>query len=281
MRRLFVVFAKLLGLLQIYWALLTFVQIGFVFTMFDHSGSNQSGQILASLIGTFLYFAMALGMAWLLLVRTEWLANKLKIQADDQLPTLSDDTILHAGIKVVGIYILVNAIPILMQTVFLATTQDMRGYSFSPAWTNVISSVLQVILALPLIIRTHDVIRLIAKGENTQGKRIIVVGLALLAVVIFLARGLAAHPWFSCGTDFSSDSVLNSYSSRYTVTIPKDTNISAASTMNLVPYPQKQAMTNTFSQFTTASVADVIKFLNDAETAHTAASNIQKDASEK
>ena len=43
MRRLFLVLAKLVGLLQLYWALVNFMQIGFTLSMVGRSGHRGPG----------------------------------------------------------------------------------------------------------------------------------------------------------------------------------------------------------------------------------------------
>jgi hypothetical protein len=127
--------------------------------------------------------------------QTEWLADKLKIRSDEQLPPLADDAILRVGIKIVGVYILANAIPGLVKAVSEASAHGLWTGRLTAIETKIIPAVLQVALALFLAIRTERVLGLLAKGEKAQGKKIVIGSLVILAILILLGRGLAIHPW--------------------------------------------------------------------------------------
>ena len=186
MRRLFIVLAKLIGLLQIYWGLTYLSSISLFIGQMARMESSEASQIAIQIGGILGFAVLAFGMAWLLLTRTQWIADKLRIEADDQLPVLSDDVVLNAGIKVVGVYILAGAIPGLIKSVSEASAWGLWDGRLTAIWTKILPSVLQVALALLLTIRTNFVLNLLAKGEKTQGKRIVIGGFILLAFLLVL-----------------------------------------------------------------------------------------------
>lgn len=232
MRRIFIVLAKLIGILQIYWGLTYLSSIALFIGQMARMESSGFGQLAIQMGGILGFALLAFGMAWVLLARTEWLADKLKIHSDDQLPVLSDDTVLRAGIKVVAVYILANAIPGLVKAISEASAYGLWEGRLTAIWTKIIPSVLQVAFALFLAIRTERVLSLLAKGEEAQGKKIIIGGLVILALLILLGRGLSIHPWLQHRTTYSSGPVRRSYAEGGTVTIEKDTTTPAARDRN-------------------------------------------------
>lgn len=259
MRRMFIVLAKLIGLLQIYWGLTYLSSIALFIGQMARMESSEFGQFAIQMGGILGFALFAFGMAWALLVRTEWLADKLKIHSDDQLPALSDDTVLRAGIKVVGVYILANAVPGLVKAISEASVYGLWEGRLTAIWTKIIPSVLQIALALLLALRTERVLSLLAKGEKAQGKKIIAGGLVLLALLILLGRGLTIHPWLQHRTTYSSSPVRHSYPEGGTVIIKKDTNTPAARDWYTVPYAGP--VTNDLPDFTNSNVREIVDFL--------------------
>ena len=261
MRRIFIVLAKLSGLLQIYWGLTHLSSLTLFIGQMARMESSEFGHRAIQIqMGGIIGFALlAFGMAWVLLARTEWLADKLKIHSDDQLPAMSDDTVLRAGIKVVGVYILASAIPGLVKAISEASAYGLWEGRLTAIWTKIIPSVLRVALALFLAIRTERVLSLLTKGEKAQGKKIIVGGLVILALLILLGRGLTIHPWLQNQTTYSSGPVHRSYPEGGTVIIEKDTNTPAARDWYTVPYAGP--MTNDVPDFTNSNVREIVDFL--------------------
>jgi hypothetical protein len=167
MRRLFLVLAKLVGLLQLYWALAGFIQIGPIFTMLHApSGPIQVEQILTNLIGIVLYFALSLGMAWLLLARTEWLADRLKVQDEGGVDGLDKHPMLLVGVKLIGVYVTVLAIPSLARAL-LNSWQILAGQIGLRVWHGIIPSALQLGIGLFLALKSDKVVEIITKKEET------------------------------------------------------------------------------------------------------------------
>jgi hypothetical protein len=165
MRRLFIVLAKLVGLLQLYWALVNFMQIGFTLSMVGRSESTQFGQILVSVIGLGAYFLLSLGMAWLLLARTEWLAGRLRILDDAEIEGLDKHPVLLVGVKLIGVYVTVYAIPSLARAL-LDAQRLWQGQIGLQVWNRIIPAALQVALGLFLALRSEKVVEVMTKKQE-------------------------------------------------------------------------------------------------------------------
>ena len=165
MKRLFLVLAKLVGLFQVYWALVNFMQIGFTLSMIGRSESTHFGQIVASLAGIVTYFVLSLGMAWLLLARTEWLADKLKIQDEAEIEGLDKRHILLVGVKLIGVYVTVYAIPSLAREL-LVSQRLWEGQIGLQVWSKIIPAALQLGLGLYLALKSETVVEIMTKKKN-------------------------------------------------------------------------------------------------------------------
>lgn len=229
MRRIFVAAGKIIGLLQVFWALTYLASIGLVLGQMARTEPGMARAITIQLGGIVGYAVLAFGMAWLLLVRTEWLADKLKIPADDPLPSLSDDVVLHAGIKVVGVYIIATGVPALARAVADAAVSSAWQSHLTVSLSRIVPAVLKVVLAVLLTIRTEFVLRVISKGEKTHGRKILVGGFVLLILVVLLTRGLAMHPWLRYRKMVSRASAGTSVTDKHAVIREPATNVPAAS----------------------------------------------------
>lgn len=165
MKRLFLVLAKLVGLLQLYWALIIFMQIGFTLRIVGRSESTHVGQILVSLIGIGMYFALSIGMAWILLARTEWLADKLKLHDDGKVEGLDKHPVLLVGVKLIGVYVTVYAIPSLAKAL-LASRPILEDQAGRQLWNRIVPAALQLGLGLLLAMKSEKVVELMAKRDD-------------------------------------------------------------------------------------------------------------------
>lgn len=166
MRRLFLVLAKLVGLLQVYWALVNFMQIGFILSMIGRSEPSHFVQLIPSLVGIGLYFALSLGMAWLLLARTEWLADKVKIHDDEAIESLDKHPVLAVGVKLIGVYVTAYSIPSFVR-VLLESRQILEGQLPLHLWNKIIPSALQLCLGLFMAMKSDKVIELITRKKDS------------------------------------------------------------------------------------------------------------------
>ena len=117
MRRLFIVGAKLLGLLCLWWAIFTTIQIisfGGMFFLGEKHDTNWVLAVSATLygVGLLAYFVLAIWFAMILLLRTEWLAEKVGLEKDSELTGWPEEKkLLNLGVVLLGFYVLVYAIP--------------------------------------------------------------------------------------------------------------------------------------------------------------------------
>jgi hypothetical protein len=185
MRRVFVVFAKLLGLLQIYWGLSYLVSI----TFFMRQMSDMGG--FSPFFGLALYCVLSFGIAWILLLRTEWLADKLDIKAEGPEFSMSADATLRVGMKIAGAFMLAKSLPNFVKFgCDLALLETFNSY-LAAKWINVVPIILKIVFSLLLLIRTSFVVGLIAKGEAAPGKRVAFGSVFLLAAILFLSHGVS------------------------------------------------------------------------------------------
>ena len=162
MRSLFLVLAKLFGLLQLYYGLIAFMQlVPVLFTM----RTEFPVQIFGNLVGTAFFLAVSIGMAWLLLVRTEWLADKLKIRDETGIGGLDKEPILLVGVKLIGVYVTVHAIPALVGCVV-----ELRWIWWSSSewrvWSRIVSSVLELGLGVFLMLQSTKVVEMITERKR-------------------------------------------------------------------------------------------------------------------
>lgn len=116
MRQLFIVGAKLLGLLCLWWAISAATQIisygGVIFS----PSSNWASAVLFGL-GLIAYFILAIWFAAILLIRTEWLADKVGVDKDSELGVWpGEKKLLNLGVMLLGFYVLVYAVPSFVQS---------------------------------------------------------------------------------------------------------------------------------------------------------------------
>jgi len=166
MRKLFLTLAKLMGLLLIYRALVNFMQIGFAIGMLIRSEPTQIEQVAAGLVGLTLYVALSLAMAWVLLMKTDWLANKLRVEEDGTSLRLPDRSVLVTGTQLIGLFVLVNAIPSLARAL-LEARGIWREQVSVHVWSKIIPAALQAALGLWFAMRPSRVVDII-ESKNKQ-----------------------------------------------------------------------------------------------------------------
>jgi len=75
-------------------------------SVFDTFSGAEYAFTVGGVVAT---LALAFGMAWLLLFRIEWFADRLRFREDGSSSPLSGDTILHVGTKLLGLFVIVQA----------------------------------------------------------------------------------------------------------------------------------------------------------------------------
>jgi hypothetical protein len=115
MKKLFLVFAKLLGLVQLYATTVAALQM-FAMVAMVLRGAINPFTAAVSLGGLVLYTGVALAIAWVLLKRTEWLADLVGIRDDAPIEGLERVPALIVGIALIGVFVTVRALPNLVGT---------------------------------------------------------------------------------------------------------------------------------------------------------------------
>ena len=161
MRQLFLVLAKLFGVLQLFYGLVGFVHIGF--SMYNmRAEMSRSVYILATMLDATIFLVVSMGVAWLLLARTEWLADKLRIEEEAKPAGFDMEPLLFVGVTLIGVYVTIHAIPALAGA--LVELRWME--SSSHVWDKITSSVVQLGLGIVLMLWSPKVIGLITRWRE-------------------------------------------------------------------------------------------------------------------
>jgi len=110
MKNVFFVGCKIVGLLQLYWACGTLIQLGFALSLMQSSA--QTGPIGAVLSGTILYALFTFSVAYAMIFRTAALARIVGIpDSPDSVPMAPQAALLKTGILLLGVYFALVPIP--------------------------------------------------------------------------------------------------------------------------------------------------------------------------
>jgi len=114
MRNLFFVVAKLLGLLQIFASFAYVTQSALAIGVYRSWVENQLSIYTTWTIYVWgLFIILSLSLAWVLVAKTEWLADRLRIPDHMNNADLRDGRVLRLGVKLLGFYFLGHAVPYL------------------------------------------------------------------------------------------------------------------------------------------------------------------------
>jgi hypothetical protein len=170
MRRLFLVLAKLVGLMQAFRAFMILIQVGSMVNRVVGSSAGRSSDpsLYGYIMGLFVSFPLSLALAWLLLFRTEQVADFLGVAPDEPFPAFRRDVLLNAGVKLMGLYLAAQAIPSLARWIFEAhyLAQRRMPNSFY-TWASVLEPVLTLGVGIVLIAKTRQIVALITRDDQT------------------------------------------------------------------------------------------------------------------
>lgn len=189
MRTLFIAVGKVFGLLQVY-AGLTYVllmlplmhMVGQAsFTVGAVSVSTAPGSTLA-LTATSMTAMLVLtfGVAWLLLFRADWLADRLKIPEKDELSPLNDAVILGVGVRLLGLFAIIQAAPDLIDKLgtISSAVQQLMGVResmgvgvmertlISWVWSSLVPPALKLAFGFLLTLKANTVIKWITGKKS-------------------------------------------------------------------------------------------------------------------
>ena len=165
MKPLFLVLAKLTGLLHLYWTVALLLQMAMMFSTIGAMGSMETGAKVVALFAALLYSVLAGWIAWILLVRTDWLAGKLGIHDAVAIEFPAPATLLLVGVQLIGIYVAVDAIPDLVRALIYHRTTVAHLRLFDVI-SNLLSPLILLLLGLFLAFRAPRVVALISRPEN-------------------------------------------------------------------------------------------------------------------
>jgi hypothetical protein len=196
MRTLFIAVSRVFGLLQVYYGLAYITSMVPALAMIRRTTRGDVGEVFARSFsgapvvlatgGMVATLVLTFGVAWLLLVRTDWLADKLALPELDAQPPLSPDSILHVGARLLGLYVVIQTGPVLVGQ--LGTTiseiRQIVGLSDSIGvgrmermfigriWSGFAAPGLKLALGLLLVFKTDSVMKWIdtTTRENASNK---------------------------------------------------------------------------------------------------------------
>jgi len=170
MRRLFLVLAKLVGLLQAFRAFMVLIQVGSMVNELLGSSARAASDpsLYGYVMGLFVSFPLSIALAWLLLFRTEQVADFLRVGPDEPFPAFRRDVLLNAGVKLIGLYLAAEAIPSLARWIFEAHSLAQRRMPppFYP-WASVFEPALALVVGIVLIAKTRQIVGLITRDDQT------------------------------------------------------------------------------------------------------------------
>lgn len=254
MRRLFIVLAKLFGVYQVYAALVGFMQVCLIFISIvgireaDRFAGGAS-QYFPALAFALTYLLLALGMAWILLMRTDWLADKMDLK-DDGIPEGGQEgALLRTGVKLIGLYVTVSALPAIVR-LFLGPTLFSSNPPRLDFWSQGVPLIIQLALGLFLAIWADRALDLLTQWRKADSRKVILVWVVIL-VGLLLAGIFVNSLRTGRNVDSTSGSIIDRSSGEEDAYIARDTNTSSRSTWHDSEYWREQerlAATGTASE---------------------------------
>jgi len=162
MRRWFLVLAKFLGLLLMTWIVGRTGEFCYVFFRTIRPGEYLIEPLLPQKIYLIVFFVLSGGMTWVLLRRTQWLADKLDIPNDELPGEINKDVMLFCGTILLGIYVTVQSAPRLVGALLRFPWHEEFPFRLN-SWSQVISEALALAMGLLLVLRTPLVLKWITQ----------------------------------------------------------------------------------------------------------------------
>ncbi len=106
--------------------------------------------------------------AWTLIMKAEWLADKLGISDSGLAPHASVRPILYAGIKLVGLYVIIQGIPVFVQGLFYMRHSPPFGLF---VWSTLVPPLLRVGIGLLLVMKTSFIFKTLDEHTNNAEPR--------------------------------------------------------------------------------------------------------------
>jgi hypothetical protein len=168
MYSLFIVCTKLIGIYFVFLTLTNLLNM-FPFLIYSFKGSEEEMVELYILFSNAFSMTVQLVLALPLLFRTGWIADKLRIKDDiaESLP-LSLNSILRAGIILIGVFIFTTRISSFARTVYYRVLADNSEEAFAATYpqslsfsTDMITPGITIAFSLLLIFGSKIIVRII------------------------------------------------------------------------------------------------------------------------
>ena len=187
MKNVFIVIAKLIGLLQLYWGISYIAALSLSFSHMKNSqlptdiSQGSVGMQVLPMLG---FALLTFGLAYLLIFCTDGLARILRVKENQDSDKLPINLILQAGVKLIGVYLVALTIPELFKSLSewmftvrqysssagddLLYAQMFRTAAAQGFFSSIIPIILKLALGVFVAVRTSTVIRLIAKDQKAE-----------------------------------------------------------------------------------------------------------------
>ncbi len=179
MRKIFIPLSKLFGILQLYTGLCYFLNLLPVLpALFKEPSENVAGalietsfygqSVVLTKVSMFVMLILTIAVGWILIFKSDWLADRLAIpHSHDNLNEPASDY-LTVGIKLIGLYMIVQGIPTIVQKLFYVIQS-----SVPPAYIliAIVPLLIRMALGFFLVVKTHSIFGLLSTakiGRNNE-----------------------------------------------------------------------------------------------------------------
>jgi hypothetical protein len=174
MRALFVTVAKVCGLVQIYSGLMYITAMLPILHMLGQSKAARGADvstyttfygenIALTAVSMTAMLVLTFGVAWLLLFRAVWLADKLRIPATDGGTSLPVVQIIRIGTKLIGLYVIVQGLPSLIQAIIqMRHTMPFGIYM----WSTITPPLVRIAIGAGCVAKTDMIVKFITRKER-------------------------------------------------------------------------------------------------------------------
>jgi len=176
MRALFIVVSKVCGIVQAYTGLTYALTLLPFLRMLAKESSGDDAVVTTyttfygdNLALTAISFSamivITFGVAWIMLFRAEWLADKLQIPATDSGAPFPVERLLHVGTKLIGLFIIVQGIPSFTNVLLeLRHTMLFGSYTLAP----LVPPLLRIVIGITLVMKTETITKLITRNKEQK-----------------------------------------------------------------------------------------------------------------
>ena len=164
MRNLFLVLAKLLGLVFVYWALTDLSRMVLLMMYWV----QPAPYAIQGMIWQGVNAILNVGVGILLITRAEWLATRLGIRADDLTTGGPPSSGLVVGMRLIGVYVTCLGAPGLLRALIVLGSP---GRPVSYRWMDLVPEALELGIGLLLVLRSDLLAERITNSKTSLGDK--------------------------------------------------------------------------------------------------------------